>query len=58
MRNKNFFTIKRVFKHKEVVSNLNNCSNGLGKMGTSYTFHTSTRILNYTHTNELNIFFA
>ena len=51
-----FFSSKRVFKHKEVISNLHVCSNVLGKMGSSYTFHTSTRILNSTHTNEFNIF--
>jgi len=52
------FTINRVFKHKEVVSNLHVCSYGLGKMWPSYTFHFSTRILNSTHMKGFNIFFA
>ena len=40
MRNlKYFFTCNRVFKHKEVVSNLHVCSNGLGKIWASYIFH-------------------
>jgi hypothetical protein len=50
------FTSNRVFKHKEVVSNLHVCSNDLGKMWTSYTFHLSTTILTSTHTKELKFF--
>jgi len=45
-----FFTSNRVFKHKEVVSNLHVCSNGLWKMWSSYTLDFSTRILTTTHT--------
>ena len=52
------FTSTRVFKHGEVVSNLHVCSNGLGKMWPSYTFHFSTRILTSTHTKVFNILFA
>ena len=55
---KSFVYNNRVFKHKEVVSNLHVCSNGLGKMWPSYTLHFSTRILNSTHSNVFNIFFA
>jgi len=52
------FTYNRVFKNKEVVSNLHVCSNGLEKKWPSYTFHFSTRILTSTHTKLFNIFFA
>jgi hypothetical protein len=59
MRNRKIlFTNNRVFKHKEVVSNLHVCSNGLGKLWPSYTFHFSTRILTSTHTKGFNICFA
>jgi len=37
------FTSKRVCKHKEVVSNVRVCSNGLGKKWPSYTFHFCTK---------------
>ena len=43
-----FFTRNRVFEHKEVVSNLDVCSNGLGKMWASYIFRFTTRILTST----------
>jgi len=43
------FTIKWVFQHKEDVSNLHVCSNGLRKIWASYIFHLSTRILTSTH---------
>ena len=49
MRIWNFFTRKRVFKNKEVVSKLHVCTNDFGKMFASYIFHFSTRILNLTH---------
>jgi len=42
-------TRNRVFKHKEVVSKLHVCSNGLWKIWATYIFHLSTRILNSTH---------
>jgi len=51
-----FFTSNRVFKHKDVVSNLHVSSNGLGKMWPSYTLNFSKRILTSTHTKDL-IFF-
>jgi len=51
-----FFTRNRVFKQKEVVSNLHIFSNGLEKMWASYIFNFSTRILTSTHTNISNIF--
>jgi len=58
MRIWNFlFTINRIFKHKEVISNLQVCINGLGKMWLSYSFHFSTRFLTSTHTKVL-IFFS
>ena len=50
------FTINRVFKHKEVVSNLHFCSNGPWKMWPSYTFHFSARIL-HPHIRKYLIFF-
>jgi len=53
-----FFKINRVFIHKEVVSDLHVCINGLGKIGPSYTFQFSTRILTSTYTKVFNIFFA
>jgi len=37
--------------------NLHVCSNGLGKMWLSYTYHFSTRLLTSTHAKEFNIFF-
>jgi hypothetical protein len=52
------FTSNRAFKHKEVVSNLHDCSNGLGKMWLSFTFHFSRRILTSTHTKAFNFCFA
>ena len=59
MRNLKFlFTYNRLFKHKEVVSNLHVCSNGLGIMRPSYTFHFSTRILSSIHTKDFKFFFA
>jgi hypothetical protein len=59
MRIWNFlFKRNRVFKHKVVVSNLHVCSNGIGKMWTSYTFYFSRRILTSTGTRVFNIFFA
>ena len=51
------FTRNRVFKHKEVFSNLHVCSNGFGKIWASYIFHFSTRILTSTHKKEFNAFF-
>ena len=52
-----FFTQNRVFfKHKEVVSNLQVCSNGLGKMWASYIFPFFTRILTSTNRKKFNIF--
>jgi len=57
MRICNFlFTTNQVFKHKEVVSNLHVCSNGLGKMYPSYTFYFSTRIRTSTNMKGFNIF--
>ena len=53
-----FFTCNRVYEHKEVLSYLHVCSNGLGKMWPSYTFQFSTRILTSTYTNEFNCFFS
>jgi len=43
-------TSNRVFKNKEVVSNLHVCSNGFWKMWFSYTLEFSTRILTSKHT--------
>jgi hypothetical protein len=51
------FTRNRVFKHKDVVSNLHVCSNDLRKMWASFIFHFSTRIQTSTHTKLFNIFF-
>jgi len=51
-----FVNNNRVFKQKEVVTNLHVCSNGLWKMWPSYTFHFSTRILTSTHTKDYNFF--
>ena len=56
MRIWNLFSCNRLFKHNEVVSILHVCSNGLGKMCDSYTFHFSTRILTLTHAKWINIF--
>jgi len=50
------FTSNQVLKHKEVVSNLHVCCNGPGRIGTSYIFHLSTRILTSTHTKGFNFF--
>ena len=52
------FTRNRVFKNKGVVSKLNVCCNGLGKMWASYIFHFFTKNSNL-HTYEyiLYIFF-
>ena len=55
---KMFFYNNLVFKHKEFVSNLNVCNNGLWKIWASYIFHFSTRIVTSTHTKVFNIFFA
>ena len=52
------FTRNQVFKHKEVVSNLHVCCNGLGKMWASYIFHFFTRNSITTHTKKFNIFFC
>ena len=49
------FKSNRLFKHKEVVSNLRVCNNDLWKIWTSHTFHFSTRILNSIHTKVFNI---
>jgi len=51
------FKNNRVFKQKEVVSNLHVCSIGIGKMLPSYIFHFSTSILTSTHTKDFNNFF-
>jgi len=53
-----FFTSNRVFKHKEVVSNLHVCCNGFGIMWPSYIVNFSTRILTSTHKKVINIFSA
>ena len=53
-----FFPSNGVYKHKDIVSNMHVCSNGLWKLWPSYTFHFSKRILTSTHTKEINIFFA
>ena len=50
------FTRNRVFKHKEVVSKLHVCCNGLGKMWASYIFHFFTKNSNPTHMKKFNIF--
>ena len=50
------FTHNRVFKHKEVVSNLHVCGNGFEKMLASYIFHLPTTILISKHTKNF-IFF-
>jgi len=52
-----FFTNKRLFKHKDVVPNLQVSSNCIGKM-LPFTFHFSTSILTSSHTKIFNIFFA
>jgi len=52
------FTRNWLFKHKEVVSNLHVCSNGIGKIWVSCIFQFSTRNLSSTHTEEFKIFFA
>ena len=49
------FTRNRVFKQREVVSNLHVCCNGFGKMWASYIFQFFKRILNSTH-KKYNIF--
>ena len=43
------FTLNRLFKHKEDVSNQYVCTNELGKIWVSYIFHYSTRIITSTH---------
>ena len=48
-----FLKSNRVFKDKEVVSNLHVCSNDLGKMWPSYSFHFSS-----SHRKVFNIFFS
>ena len=53
---KYFFTSNRAFKHKEFISNLHVCSNGLWKIWASYIFHLSIRILASTHKKLYNIF--
>ena len=52
-----FFTSIRGFNHKEFVSNLHVCINGLGEIWTSYTFHFPTRILTSIPTKVFYIFF-
>ena len=55
---KYLITINRIFKHKEVVSNLHVCSNGLGKMSASNIFHFSPRILTSKPMKIFNNFFC
>jgi len=50
------FSPNRVFKHKEVVSSLHVCCNGLGKMWGTYIFHFFITILTSTHKKNLIIF--
>ena len=51
------FSRNRVFKHKEIVSNLHVCWNGLGKLGASYIFHFFTKNSNlHTHMKKFNTF--
>ena len=52
------FTRNRVFKHKDVVSNLHDCIKGLSKIWASNIFHFSTRILSSTHMKKSKIFFV
>jgi len=51
-----FFTRNRVFKHKEDVSNLHVCCNGVGKNVTFIHKSLFTRILKSTLMKKFNIF--